>query len=91
MVPSRVAWLMSYSLMWPSSEPVSSLVLSGLKLSERMGMACPSSVCTSLRLVSSNTLMMPSMAPVARYFPSLEAARLRVNLLLLSRLYSSLP
>ena len=39
MVPSRVAWLMSYSLMWPSSEPVSSLVLSGLKLRERMGMA----------------------------------------------------
>ena len=77
MVPSRVAWLISYSLMWPSSEPVSSLVLSGLKLRERMG--------------RSNTLMMPSMAPVARYFPSLEAARLRVNLLLLSRLYSSLP
>ena len=91
MVPSRVAWLISYSLMWPSSEPVSSLVLSGLKLRERMGMACPSSVCTSLRLVRSNTLMMPSMAPVARYLPSLEAARLRVNLLLLSRLYSSLP
>ena len=31
MLPSRVALLMSYSFMWPSSDPVNSFVLSGLK------------------------------------------------------------
>ena len=40
---------------------------------------------TNFLVIRSKTLMIPSMAPVARYFPSLEAARLRVNLLLLSR------
>ncbi len=56
--------------MCPSSEPVSSFSESGENVSDRMGMAWPSSVFTTLPEGISKMFTMPSIAPDAMYFPS---------------------
>lgn len=56
--------------MWPSSEAVNNNCESGEKHKERIGMACPSKVCHNLFEVTSNMLIIPSIAPLAIYFPS---------------------
>ena len=56
--------------MWQSSDPVSNLWESGENVNDLIGIACPSKVCISLEDATSNTLIMPSIAPDATYFPS---------------------
>lgn len=56
--------------MCPSFDPVSSFWESGEKVRDRTGMAWPSRGGTSLLVVMSKRLIIPSMAPLAMNFPS---------------------
>lgn len=60
----------SYSFIWPSSEAVSSICESGEKQRLRTDIAWPSSVCATLPAATSNIFIIPSIAPLAMYFPS---------------------
>ena len=60
----------SYIFIWQSSEPVSNLCESGEKVNDLIGIACPSRVCINFEDSTSNTLIIPSIAPDATYFPS---------------------
>lgn len=56
--------------MCPSSDAVSKCCESGEKHKLRTDIAWPSSVCATLPAATSKMLIMPSMAPLAMYFPS---------------------
>lgn len=56
--------------MCPSSEAVSNSCESGEKQRDRIGIAWPSNVRHSLLEAISNIVIMPSIPPLAMYFPS---------------------
>lgn len=60
----------SYNFIWLSSEAVNNNRESGEKLKPRTDMAWPSNVCATFPDDTSNILIIPSIAPLAIYFPS---------------------
>lgn len=56
--------------MCPSSDAVKSNCESGEKHKDLIGKACPSRVCTNFADATSNIFIIPSIAPLAIYFPS---------------------
>lgn len=60
----------SYNFIWPSSDAVRRSCESDEKHNDRIGIAWPSRVCHNLLEATSNIFIMPSIAPLAMYFPS---------------------
>lgn len=56
--------------MWPSSDAVNSICESGEKHKLRTDIAWPSSVWATFPAATSKTFIIPSIAPLAIYFPS---------------------